>query len=383
MTMAEATLSPRLAGKFDPAFARIADTLAAMLASGEETGAALTVLASGRPVVEIHGGVADAANGRDWRHDTLACCFSVSKGVLSILTHRLVDQGRVDLDAPVCRLWPEFAANGKADITVADVLTHRAGLPAVSAPLAAGDLYDWFTMTDALARSAPVVPLDGRPAYHNMTYGYLLGEILRRATGRALADLVAEEVAAPLGADFGFALSDPDIRRAARMRQDDPGSLFRTLEAEPDSLFSRSMAGFASGEDFNSERWRRATIGSGSGHATATGLARIFGVFGRRAVFLSPERKRAAGTERTRSLGDDPVLGVPIRLAEGLELSLPPSFDFGPSADAVGHWGAGGAFAFADPEADLAVGFVTARMAPGMGSSDRSRRLVAALYDCL
>jgi CubicO group peptidase (beta-lactamase class C family) len=383
MTDVEAALSPRLAGRFDPAFARVADTLAGMLASGEETGAAFTVLASGRPVVEIHGGVADAPTGRDWSPDTLACCFSVSKGILSILAHRLIDQGRLDLDAPVCRLWPEFAANGKAGITVADVLTHRAGLPAVSTPLAEGDLYDWFTMTDALARSAPVVPLDGRPVYHNMTYGYLLGEILRRATGRPVAGLVAEEVAAPLDADFGFALTDAGIRRAASMRQDDPESLFRSLQSEPDSLFSRSMAGFAAGEDFNSDRWRRATIGSGSGHATATGLARIFGVFGRGSAFLSPERKRAARTERARSAGEDPVLGVPIRLAEGLELSLPPAFDFGPSTDAVGHWGAGGAFAFADPQADLAVGFVTARMAPGMGSSQRSRRLVAALYDCL
>lgn len=383
MTIVAALLPAGIDGRFDPAFGRVAEAFGAMLASGEETGAAVTVIAGGRSVVEIFGGMADSVTGRPWRADTLACCFSVSKGVVSLLAHRLIDQGKIDPEWPVARLWPEFAVNGKEAISILDVLTHRSGLPAVTGRLRDGDLYDWATMTEALARSAPVVPLDGQPVYHNMTYGYLLGEILCRATGKPLAVLVEEDLAGPLDADFRFALTLAQQARAARMLQSDPGSLFRTLAAEPDTLFSRSMAGFAANEDFNSTRWRGATIGSGSGHATATGLARLFGVFAPGATYLSPERQRAARTERVRSAGADPVLGLPIRLAEGLELSLPPSFDFGPSPDAVGHWGAGGAIAFADRAADLSFGYVPAMMAPGMGSSTRSRRLVAALYDCL
>lgn len=368
-------------GSFDPAFRRLADQFAASLAKGER--GAVAVRIAGRTVVDLWGGRIDPQGAAPWQADTLACVFSVTKGVISLLAHRLIDKGVLLPTATVASLWPEFAAEGKAEITVQDVLTHRAGLPAVSVPVARGDLYDWDRMVTALAASAPVCPPRAAPVYHNMTYGHLLGEILCRATGvRPLSVLLANEVTGPLGADFRLGLSPADISRTAHIAGADPAALFDALHSDPTSLFARSMAFFAEGEDFNSSRWRRAEIGSGSGHATACAVARLYEAF-IAPGFLSANRKAALSAQQAASAGADPILRIPLRYGTGVELNLPPGIDFGPSARALGHWGAGGATGFADPEAGLAFGYVTGEMAAGMGSSERARALIAALYDCV
>lgn len=332
-------------------------------------------------MVDMHGGAADPETGAPWRADTLACGFSVSKGVFALLVQRLVATGRLSLDAPVARLWPAFAVQDKQAITVRDALTHRAGLPAVDGPVTPGLLYRPRDMAATLAASAPVVPPRAAPAYHNMTYGTLLAEIVRRATGADPADLIARELAGPLGADFAIGLGQADRARAARLTQDDPGGLFRALAAEPESLFARSMAFFDPEEDFNSARWRAAVIGSGSGHATALGIARLYEALIAGSL-LPPERRAAIGREVARS-ERDPVLGLPLRLGEGPELSTPPGLDFGPSPRAMGYWGAGGAQGLADPEAGLALGYVTGHMAAGLGSSPRLRGYLVEVFACL
>lgn len=364
----------------DPAFARAADQFRAAVAAGEERGA-LAVRVAGRTVLDLHGGAADPGTGTPWQADTLACCFSVTKGVFALLVQRLAATGRLSLDAAVAGCWPDFAARGKSAITVRDVLTHRAGLPAVDGPVAPGLLYAPQAMAAALAASAPVVPPRAAPVYHNMTYGTLLAEIVRRATGDDAADLIEREIARPLGADFAIGLGMADRARAARLTQDDPGGLFRALAAEPEGLFARSMASFDPHEDFNSGRWRGTVIGSGSGHATALGIARIYEAL-IAGPLLPPERRAAIGQEVARTK-HDPVLGLPLRLGEGVELSEPPGLDFGPSPRAMGYWGAGGAQGVADPDAGLAVGYVTGHMAAGLGSAPRLRRYLAEVYACL
>ena len=361
-------------GRADPRFAGVAEVFGDLLAQGECGGVCLRV--DGRTVVDLWG-------GPGWRADSLICIFSVTKGVLSVLAHRLINRGLLSPDDPVARHWPAFAAQGKGAITVMDVLTHRAGLPAVSGPVERGDLYDWDRMVGHLAASAPVVPARAAPVYHNMTYGHLLGEVLCRAAGvRPLSALLRAELTGPLGADLHLGLSVADQARVVPVRQDDPAALFRALDAEPDSLFARSMAFFGRGEDFNSAAWRGAAIGSGSGHASARSVALVYEALlsGDR---LSPDRRRAARQRMVESDGADPILGVPITYAQGFEMTRPPGIDLGPGAATMGHWGAGGATGFADPEAGLAFGYVTANMAPGMGSSDRARALIAASYAAL
>ncbi len=374
--------APRpLEGRYDPAFTRVAERFAASVAAGEERGA-LALRIGGRAVLDLHGGAADPASGAPWRADSLACCFSVTKGVFALLAHVLIDRGRLDLAAPVARYWPGFAAAGKAEVSVDDMLTHRAGLPAVAQAVPEGVLYDAPAMEAALAVSPPVLA-PGTPAYHNMTYGHLLGGLMARAAGAPAAALIASEIAGPLGADFRIGLSALEAARAVHLTQDDPGALWRALDEAPHTLFARSMRFFARGEDFNSARWRGAVIGSGSGHATAAAIARIYEQFVLPGGLLSGERRAALAAERWRSEAEDPVLGIPIRMAQGLELSCPPALDFGPSPCALGYWGAGGAQGFADPDSGLAFGYVTGRMDPAMGSSPRARALVAACHACL
>lgn len=358
----------------------MAERFAATVAVGEERGA-LALRVDGREVLDIRGGPRDPATGEAWAEDTLACCFSVTKGVFVLLLHRLVDMGLLSLDVPVATLWPAFSAHGKDQITILDVLTHRAGLPATAEPAKHGMLYDQSAMAAALAASAPVVPVRDEPAYHNMTYGTLLTRIMEGATGRDIRTLIAEELTGPLQADFAIGLSAPDRARTAVLTQQDPDALFSALRDAPETLFARSMAFFDPTETFMSERWQTTAIGSGSGHATARGIARLYEAYIADG-FLSPDRRNGIGQEIARTEAD-PVLGLPLRLGQGVELSNPPVLDFGPSSAAMGYWGAGGAQGFADPGAGLAFGYVTGHMDPTLGSSPRCRALIEEVYACL
>jgi CubicO group peptidase (beta-lactamase class C family) len=367
-------------GHWDAAFGPLTQAFVEEVADGTERGA-LCVMDRGRVVVDICGGL--AGPGQLWTAQTLACCFSVTKGVLSLLAHRLIDEGRIAPETRIAALWPGFGVNGKERLTLVDVLTHRAGLPAVTGQVAAGDLYDWDRMVAHLAASAPVAPVQAEPVYHNMTYGHVLGEVLCRATGvRPLSRLLRETVTDPLGADFHLGLAPAAMARCAQLSQEAPEALFAALAEDPESLFARSMAFFARDEDFNTLRWRSAEIGSGSGHATARAIALLYGQFIWAGALLSPARQAALRREQARTAAD-PVLGIPLRLGQGVELSLPPALDFGPGDDTPGHWGAGGAQGFADPATGLSFGYVTGHMAAEMGSSARCRRYVAALYASL
>lgn len=363
-----------------PDLAPLAEFFAQTVDHGPERGA-LCVMRDGEVLLDIWGG--DAAPERPWQSNTLACCFSVTKGVISLLAHQMVANGDITLETPVASVWPEFAARGKASITLLDVLTHRAGLSVVSGPVSEGDLYDWDIMARLLERSAPEAALFGRPVYHNMTYGHLLGEMLRRAAGaRSLRRLLEERVLGPLGVDFRIGLTELEQERTARLTQADPTALFQALDDAPESLFARSMAFFDRREDFNSSQWRRAVIGSGSGHATARALATLYGQFIWKGALVPCDRQQDL-SKLQGATAKDPILGIPIRFGQGIELNGPPELDFGPNPRAIGHWGAGGAQAFCDPDLGLSFGYVTGHMSDRMGSSRRARDLVQRLYDCL
>jgi CubicO group peptidase (beta-lactamase class C family) len=372
-------MTQQVSGHWAPSFAALAAAFGAAVASGAERGA-LAVRLRGRTVLDIRGGAADPDTGAPWQADTLCCCFSVTKGVFALLMQIAIDRGLLTPRTPLAEVWPEFAAEGKEAITVADLLTHRAGLPAVAQPVAPGLLYDEAGMAVALAASRCVVPPRAAPVYHNMTFGHLTGEVLRRVTGQAPRDLLRDWLATPLAADVAIGLDAGDRARCARLTQDDPRALFAALKEAPDTLFARSMRFFDPEETFNSDRWRGAVIGSGSGHATALGIARVHEQFTPASVTLSPERRAAIGTERARSDGPDPILGIPLRYGEGVEMSLPPALDFGPLSGTMGYWGAGGAFGLADPVTGLSAGYVTGHMESGMGFSARARRWVAAIH---
>src|SRR5262249_16013083 len=200
-------------GRVQPRFAKVRDVFAAQFRGGE-LGAAVAISVDGEPVVDLWAGHADPARTRPWSRDTIVHVYSVNKGMTALCAHRLLDRGLLALDAPVARYWPEFAQAGKGDISVRWLLSHRAALPAPPARLPPGSLYGWAVMCSALAEAAPCIP-PGTVGYHPLTFGCLVGELVRRIDGRSLGRFFREEVATPLGVDFHIGLGPGEEKRAA------------------------------------------------------------------------------------------------------------------------------------------------------------------------
>src|ERR1700689_3817013 len=191
-----------LTGSFDPKYERVVDAFMANYREEDEVGSGLHIVRNGESVVDIWGGWRDGTRTREWQRDTLVCVMSVSKGIAAIAFNMLIDRGLVDIDEPVASYWPEFAANGKERLPVRYLLDHRAGLPIIADPLWPGAIYDHAAICRALAAQAPLWEPGTVAAYHVHTQGYLLGEIVRRITGKTVGNFVRDELAAPLEADF-------------------------------------------------------------------------------------------------------------------------------------------------------------------------------------
>ncbi|MYE01693.1 MAG: beta-lactamase family protein, partial [Alphaproteobacteria bacterium] len=286
-------------------------------------------------------------------------------------------------DEPVARYWPEFAAAGKGDIPVRWVLDHRAGLAAITASLPEGAAYDWERMTAALAAQAPLSPPGKARAYHSVTLGYLVGELIRRTDGRSLGQFLAEEVCEPHGIDYWIGLPLELHGRCAEFFGETAGTLFD--RSDPDSLMVRAMAQVPA-EDFNTARFRAAEIPSINGIGAARGVARLFDGLAAGGV-LDGRRLLSAGAlaEATAEQwhGREGLLGHTRRMGLGFALGLPGHLAMGPSPRAFGHTGAGGAIGFADPDAGLGFAYAPNHMYSGPGISPRLSALVDALYAAL
>ena len=370
-------------GHCDRRFAAVADAFAENFRARGEVGAAVAVTLNGEPVIDLWGGFADSARTRPWAGDTLVCMMSVAKAATALCAAIAVDRGLIAWDEPVARYWPEFAAAGKAGIPVRWLLDHRAGLPALARAMPEGAAYDWEQMTGALAAQAPLSPPGTSRAYHSVTLGYLVGELIRRTTGRSLGRFLADEVCGPHGIDYWIGLPPELHGRCAEFFGETPGTLFD--RSEPDSLKYRAMAQVPP-EDFNTERFRAAEIPSINGIGTAQGVAKLFdglsagGVLdGRR--LLTADVLAEATTEQWH--GKEDLLGHTRRMALGFALGLPGHLAMGPSPRAFGHTGAGGAIGFADPDAGLGFAYAPNRMYSGPGISPRLAALVDALYAAL
>ena len=260
-------------GRCDRRFVAVADAFAGNFRTRGEVGAAVAVTLNGEPVIDLWGGFADSARTRPWAGDTLVCMMSVAKAATALCAAMAVDRGLIAWDEPVARYWPEFAAAGKAGIPVRWLLDHRAGLPAIAQAMPEGAAYDWEAMTGALAAQAPLSPPGEARAYHSVTLGYLVGELIRRTTGKSLGRFLADEVCEPHGIDYWIGLPPELHGRCAEFFGETAGTLFD--RSEPDSLKYRAMAQVPP-EDFNTERFRAAEIPSINGIGTARGVAKLF-----------------------------------------------------------------------------------------------------------
>jgi CubicO group peptidase (beta-lactamase class C family) len=389
--------SPTIHGTVDPRFARVRDAFAATFAAPLELGAAIAVTVDGQPVVDLWGGVKDGARQAPWEEDTLATLFSTTKGFTAMCAHRLVDQGKLDLDAPVARYWPEFASAGKDAIKVRSLLDHRAGLPALREPLPPEALYDFDRMARALAAEAPWWEPDTQHGYHAMTYGWLVGEVVRRVSGVSVGAYFRDELARPLGLDAHIGLPETEDARCAEMRASprpatEEETLFERLAKAPSSMAAKAFANpitLMVRGTLGSRAWRGAEVPAVNGHGTARSIARLYGALAcggavGGVTVLSPESIARCRAER--SFGVDAILGTSTRFGLGFMLTQPggaPGATFGPSAGAFGHPGAGGSLGFADPEARVGFGYAMNRMGTSILVDPRASSLIDAVYASL
>ena len=351
-------------GTCDPQFSGVRDAFAAGFADGRELGASLAIEIDGASALDLWGGHTRADRTHSWERDTIACSFSCTKGLAAIALLMLVDRGVVDLDAPVAKWWPEFGAAGKDTIPVRWLLTHEAGMSAISRPMPFGSLSDWEAMTDALAAEAPSWEPGTAHGYHGVTFGHLVGEVLRRADGRTIGAFLHDEIAAPLGIDCFLGLPESEEARTADMSIElVEGAPTFFSHWKPDGLGPKSFGNPPDCnviEHTNSRAFREAEIAAANAHTNARALARIYGALGRGDI-LSPALVEEAG--RIHVDGHDVVMDLPTRFGLGFEITMPEGeFSFGPGPRSFGHNGSGGSLGFIDPDAGVAFGYVMNRM---------------------
>ena len=350
-----------------------------------EVGAAVHVIVAGEVVVDLVGGWSDEQRTRAWRHDTLVDVYSAGKALLAILALRLVEEGAISLEQPVAEVWPEFAAGGKAGATVTHALSHRAGVPAIREKLEDEDLFDWQRMTSALAKTPAWWTPGERLAYHTNTFGHLIGELVHRASGEMPGERL-RAVAQPLDAEVWFGVPLAEQRRCAEIlwapAQPLPTSVdFDGLEGEIliNALAHLNPPGYSSIGVVNTPAWRSSQIGSTSGHASASGLARIYAALLEADRLLSPELLAHATTPLVSA--HCPILGEQATFGLGFQPTTKRR-PLGPNERSFGHFGTGGALGFADPDARVAFGYVMNHVIPRWQSS-LNRALVDALYESL
>ncbi|MFE6150316.1 serine hydrolase domain-containing protein [Streptomyces sp. NPDC057889] len=384
--------APGIQGHCDARFDAVRAAFEENFDEREELGAAVTVLVDGAPVVDLWGGWADAARTRAWERDTVVNVWSTTKGPTALCAHILIDRGLLDPDAPVAAYWPEFAAAGKEGVLVRHLLSHRAGLAGLREPHSLEQLFDWELTTSRLAAQEPWWEPGSVSGYHALTYGFLVGEVVRRVSGLLPGAFLEREVTGPLGIDFTIGLPDKEAGRAAELvhpraqATSEQAAIFAQLAPAALAALTNPIAGAS---EANTAAWRAAEIPAANGHGTARAVAALYAIVagkgrsGDRQI-LSPQ-----GAERIREgQGScrDLVLGAGFthetELGLGLWLSGP-NGSYGPNPRAVGHDGFGGSFGSADPESGVAVGYVMNRMGPHIADDPRKMALISAVHDAL
>jgi CubicO group peptidase (beta-lactamase class C family) len=381
--MSEPTVQGTCATGFEP----VRDAFVENFVSRGDIGASLAVCRDGEVIIDLWGGWADAAGTRPWDRDTIVNVWSTTKGLTAMTVHRLVDQGRLDLDAPVAEYWPEFAAAGKADLPVRWLLCHRSGLAALRDPLSAETYADWDEITSRLAATEPWWEPGTKSGYHAMTFGFLVGEVARRVDGRTIGAQFREDIAEPLGVDAHIGLPASEDHRVAELTMGEPPSdssmaeMFSQLDPAAAAALTNPMVGPA---DANALWWRRAEIPAANGHTNGRALARLYGAIAKG----GGDVLTAAGAERLReSQGVEPDIvisagagGAPFEWGLGVAIG---NGDYGPNPRAFGHDGFGGSFGFADPEAGVGVGYAMNSMGFNLVGDPRKVAMLDALYACL
>jgi len=386
---------PVVGGWCDPAFGLLREEFAMNFSARAELGAAVCVSVRGAVVANLWGGWRDFSKQQPWTADTLVNVFSVGKGLLAACVARLTGQGLIDPDGRVARYWPEFAAAGKADVTVRQLMSHQAGVPAIRQPLAAGSALDWSLMTRLLADEEPWWAPGSGHGYHVNTFGFAVGELIRRVTGMTPGTLLRRELAGPLAADVHIGLAASQHGRVGEFLWDQAppaasGPPAGSTPPVPAGHADMAMRAYVNPPDFsgfgvvNTAAWRSAEIPSANAHASAAGMTRFYAALaggGALDGYRVVDTSALAAAAEEQVYGEDLVLRRPSRFGLGFQLTHPER-PLGAGPRCFGHFGAGGSVGFCDPDADLAFGYVTSQMGPRW-RNPRNRALMDACYACL
>jgi len=385
-------------------FERVADAFAKNFAEHGEVGASVCLTVGGETVVDLWGGTVDK-NGTPWTRDTVGIVFSCTKGATALCAHVLASRGQLDIDAPVSALWPEFAQNGKEHVTTRMMLDHSAGVPALRAKVKDDAPYDWGYMVERLAAEEPFWVPGTRNGYHGFTFGWTVGEMVRRASGKSLGTFFQDEIAKPLGLDFWIGLPEaieprvapviPYVYKANETKTPFMADLTGSPKS-PASLFFFNVGTAWRSGGANTRAGRAAEIGAANGVTNARGLAGMYAPLATGGGKLVDAKTLTRMGEVSMATHDDATLRLPTRFALGFMKSMDNrqrsigARIFGEDCDSVilgspafGHVGAGGSLGFADPAAGLSFGYTMNKMGPGLLMNERGQALVDAAYRSL
>jgi CubicO group peptidase (beta-lactamase class C family) len=371
-----------LQGAGDERFGELADILSARLDDGSDLGASLSVTIEGETVVDLWGGWADEGRDVPWSADTVTNVWSTTKTMTSLAALVLVERGELDVDEPVATYWPEFAANGKESVLVRHLMSHTSGVSAWAQPVEVTDIYDWERSTAMLAAQEPWWAPGTASGYHALNQGHLVGEVVRRISGRPLKQFFADEIAGPLGADFQIGLAEADEHRVSNVIPPPPLELDAAL-VTPGSVAFKTFSGPPADATYaNTAGWRRADIGAANGHGNARSVARIQAVVANGGSVDGVELLSPKTIDRifdVQSDGVDLVLGAPLRFGIGYGLpsaSLPMLPD-----GRICFWGGwGGSVIVVDTERRATLAYMMNKMAAGILGNPTSFALIEAFY---
>ncbi|WP_410621373.1 serine hydrolase domain-containing protein [Amycolatopsis sp. cmx-8-4] len=373
-------------GTHDARFDDVRAALEKNVDTGDELGASLVVDLDGDVVVDLWGGFRDQSRTVPWDEHTITNVWSTTKTVTSLAALMLVDRGDLDVHAPVARYWPEFAANGKEDVEVRHLLSHTSGVSGLEQPAAVEDLYDLETSTARMAAQAPWWTPGTASGYHAANFGHLVGEVVRRVSGKPLKAFVAEEIAGPLGADFQIGAAEADWDRIADVVPPPPAE-FDLVALGADSVIVKTLTGpVIDANVANTPAWRRADLGAVNGHGNARSVARMLSALARGGTvdgvrLLGPDTIDVIFEEQAN--GVDLGLGVPLRWGIGYGLPLREAVPWIPDGRICFWGGWGGSMIIMDLDRRLTISYMMNRMGPGVIGSDRSGTYVQAVYDAL
>jgi CubicO group peptidase (beta-lactamase class C family) len=374
-------------GTCDERFAVMRDLLAGNIETGADCGASVAVVVDGELVVDLWGGWVDEARTVPWERDTITNVWSSTKTVMALCTLLLVERGQLDYDAPVAQYWPEFAANGKGDVLVRHLLSHTSGVSGWDQPIEVDDIFDWDVATGKLAAQAPWWPPGEGSGYHALNQGHLVGEVVRRITGKKLGEYLRDELTGPLGIDFHIGLPDSEFGRVSNVIPPPPLP-FDLSTIEPDSVLIKTFTGPSpSAEVAWTPEWRRADIGAANGHGNARSIALLQSIVTNGGV--APDGTKYLSDDtieqvfREQADGIDQVLQLPVRFGIGYALPSDSSPHM-PRDRKICYWGGWGGSSIVNVvDRNMTVAYMMNRMAEGLLGDVRGFGLVSAALDAV